>query len=170
MTPHALALLLILLPPADDLPETADPVAWQALKDTADLLELWPRAGPWATSYASELRWCQTYQRCAYGSPPLSDAHRWPSWETADAMVRANEAHLAWLADQPLTRGNVEGWERQAELARWCGLCWQAARDAQNPGQHLAGRRWALKRLRELLGESDFYAGQMPPPFPVRGR
>ena len=165
---HALIISLI-LSSADlaDVGAAAPPEAWQAMKDTAGALELYSPSGNWGVDFGSELRWCQRWAVSLKNAPPLADHHWLPSQEIIKTAIAFNEQHRAWLEMRAAARPWCVGTEHALEQTRRLGLAWTSARDAINEGGQWNERRVSLARLRELIGERAYYAGEMPPWVPV---
>jgi len=170
ISPWSVALLLIMLPPCDDAgtPSTDTTVHFQALKDTAQLLELWPAVGNWG-QYHTEVGWCQRHFRLCYGSPSLGDIHRLPPTPLIEARLEFNEQHESYLLDLRLARmyDGLAIDNRLAENRRLWHI-WSLMRRArtENEPHAWAARRIALLELREMIGEDAYYSGRWGPWVP----
>lgn len=109
---------------------------------------------------------------------PLADCGRFPDGAACQELEDFARGHLAWLdARRPLclTESDEATWRQARTEAQWCFNCWDWAGAAQgNEGDRtttdgrVAGyRRFSLDKLRELLGDDDYFAGRMPPPVPL---
>lgn len=171
MNPFTAALILVMLPPCDDaIPASTDPVTFQALKDTAHLLDLWARPGHWGSDYASEVRWTQTAFRACHDAPHVGDVHRLPPLELIEARIAFSEAHECFLLDLSwqrfYDRERIDA--RMAETRR-LRHAWELMRTARgiNETWDLRRRREALKALREYVGPEAYFAGRWPEWVPV---
>lgn len=101
-------------------------------------------------------------------APMLGDADRLPDRATVAESVRVNRAYrkglevrMVWEADRAdVFRSAVAETDR---LYR----AWDAARDARCEFYYVTVRRQALKRLKYMLGDEDYAAGQMPAYVPA---
>lgn len=163
-------LLILLLPVEPDLPPEADLLTRQALKDTAHLLQLWPRDGVWGEDFGSDLRWCWLTWHEIYGAPPCEDVNRLPSFGVIEQYLGFADAHCAWL-DAQAWRWDYFEQRRREEDAFWCRDFWRLAYAASAPRGDLScgpsWRRALLKRMREYIGEEAYCAGQWPPWVPT---
>lgn len=160
MTPHTLALLLILCPPQDPTPVwEADPGSYQGLKDVGHLLELCDRTqGSWG-SYTSDLPWLQRAIRRVQGTPSLWHVGRLPPKEVVDRAATFAGQHLDWLEHQQLAYP-YRNWEPWLQAAGRHKHFWHSAACAvQQSNSDLAYRREALGAMRDLLGEPAWDAG-----------
>jgi hypothetical protein len=101
-------------------------------------------------------------------APSVSDSLRFPDREAVNEMLSFNRAYRQYID----TRQTVElshWWEHQATLQETEQLyqIWDTVRDARCEYYYVTVRRQALKRLREQLGPSNYYSGQLPPYVPV---
>ncbi len=83
-------------------------------------------------------------------------------WILASRHERAFEATIdnPWV-NEPET---VTAWRSEC---RWRASVWYAVDDVMYHEKTDAGRLRALGRLKELIGESAYYAGQLPNPTPT---
>lgn len=100
-------------------------------------------------------------------APKLADADRFPGAEAVNEAIRFNRAYRKnlevrqqWEADRSdAIRAAVSETDR---LYR----AWDAVRDARCPFYYTTVRRHALKRLKDMVGDEAFAAGEMPPYVP----
>src|SRR5947199_1989182 len=118
--------------------------------------------------FASDLNMLRRrYQELAQ-APALDDCLRFPDRAMVNDLLGFNRAY----------RQHVDV-RQPVELAHWWGLraalqetdqlyqIWDPVRDARCDYYYVTVRRQALKRLRELIGEDDYYAGRLPPVVPL---
>ena len=101
----------------------------------------------------------------------LADADRFPSGAECQAAEDFARLHLRWLEVQAAWSQSGEEdayWRECVAEARWCFDCWDAVgAGAANERPDAAYRLQWLARLRELIGDEDYFAGRLPPPVPV---
>mgnify|MGYP001574119320 FL=1 len=163
------ALILVLLPPDTPFVDPGEStIHLQALKDTAHLLDLWSRDGPWGP-YPTEVRWCQDAHRRVYGAPPLSDAQRLPPREVCIARVKFAldfQNHL-----EAIQGVNLQRWhEIECAIGEARDACelWTRFAEASDVGCSSAGRRSALRIIRDTIGGNAYYSGRWPCHVPIR--
>lgn len=96
--------------------------------------------------------------------PPASDSLRFRVC-SGDALHFSLEFSARCREQAALEPWRAAEWEAIATEADQLRRVWQIAAETQC-GWVLARRR-ALARLRDALGEEDYYAGRMPPTVPV---
>jgi hypothetical protein len=118
--------------------------------------------------FVSDLNLLQRRYHELADAPALGDSLRFPEREAVNEMLSFNRAYRQHID----IRQSVElshWWEHQATLQETEQLyqIWDTVRDARCEYYYVTVRRQALKRLRELLGDDDYYSGQLPPYVPV---
>jgi hypothetical protein len=101
-------------------------------------------------------------------APGVEDSLRFPERTTVNELLAFNRSYRQLLdVRQPLEL--VHGWELRMVLQETDRLyqVWDSVRDARCPYYYVTVRRQALKRLRELIGEESYYAGNLPPCVPL---
>lgn len=118
--------------------------------------------------FASDLTLLQRRHRELAAAPPLGDSLRFPDRESVNEMLSFNRAYRQHI-DVRQSVERAQWWEHQATLQETEQLyqIWDTVRDARCEYYYITVRRQALKRLKELLGEADYYSGQLPPYVPV---
>ena len=107
------------------------------------------------------------YQRLA-GAPPAADTLRFPERRTISDLLAFNRAY-----HRHLSRRRAAGcpWpaEVDAALRETDELyeVWDLLRDARCDAYYVTVRRQALQALRDKLGPTAYYGGQLPPHVPV---
>lgn len=97
--------------------------------------------------------------------PPLSDRDRFPDMIAARTQLECCRLYRDYLYYRRLGSPLWQEchWRAQAQRANYIYQCWDWLHAAQGgEGQGEAYWRKSLGRLRELLGEEDYYAGRMP--------
>ena len=117
---------------------------------------------------------CLVWSLAGPPGSPLADLQRFPSAAVAWPSYRFAVRHCDWLAE---VRDDSDwcAWLDWNGEAWHCRYCWDALADAwdrdpegEYDGSHtLAWRLERLKRLRTMLGETDYFAGRMPPMVPI---
>lgn len=132
--------------------------------DTRELLYVLARPGD-MFSDIQMLR--QRYQELC-DAPPLSDSYRFPNRLVVNEMLVFNRAYKKYLEERrPLEQVNP-GLLRTVMLETdLLYQVWDAVRDARCEYYYVTVRRQALKRLRELVGEDDYFRGRLPPYVPL---
>ena len=111
--------------------------------------------------------------------PQLAESGRLPPARVCAANKRLALEYQAWLEDLASTRDtNAVDWldlrrEAQLHYAVWDWMNAAVGGECGGPGPdgyYLSGepyQRWALQRVRDLLGYDAFYASRWPPPVPL---
>lgn len=109
----------------------------------------------------------QRYQELC-DAPPLSDNYRFPNRLVVNEMLVFNRAYKKYLEERrPLEQVNL-GLLRTVMLETdLLYQVWDEVRDARCEYYYVTVRRQALKRLRELVGEDDYFRGRLPPYVPL---
>lgn len=100
-------------------------------------------------------------------APRLADAARFPDRDAVAEAIRFNRAYRKHLETR-------QAWEADRADAIRVVLCetdrlyrtWDAVRDARCEFYYTTVRRQALKKLKEMVGEEAFAAGELPPYVP----
>jgi len=118
--------------------------------------------------FVSDLNLVRRRYQALADAPTLNDCRRFPDRETVNELLSFNRAYRQHL-----------GLRQPMELARWWDLraalqetdhlyqVWDNVRDARCEYYYVTVRRQALKKLREMIGEDNYYSGQMPPSVPI---
>lgn len=101
------------------------------------------------------------------GAPRLSEAARFPDKDTVNECVRSNRAYrkhldvrLAWEADR------AAGLRLAACETDRLYRVWDGVRDARCEFYYVTVRRAALKKVKEMIGEESYAAGELPSYLP----
>lgn len=103
-------------------------------------------------------RWQQLWN-----APPAADAFRFPGRARVVELLELNQKYRRYLETLSWTE---EVREVVAETDRLQNL-WDLVRDARCNYTYITCRRFALKRIREQLGEEAYYGGDLPPVVPL---
>lgn len=162
---HTIALLLLLAPDLPDLPPASlPPDVYQAVKDVAELLDIYARHGNWQADSASELRWARAAFRSTHDCPPSADACWLPDVALIRGALEFNERYVKHLGATAYPSDDALLVRDEALRLR---CVWELALRAKDAGPAKNDCRLALKWLRERIGEEAYRAGAMPPWVPV---
>jgi hypothetical protein len=102
------------------------------------------------------------------GAPAVLEGERLPDREVVSNYLTLNRSYHQELTDR-LTLDRVHSEEIQAALQETDQLyhIWDTVRDARCKYYYVTVRRQALRDLRDLVGNTAFYSGELPPPLPV---
>jgi hypothetical protein len=175
---HDLLLAVVLLTaPPDTLPAPHDPALCTSLREPLRALAIqWeildPREAPFMLARPEEfpddlnmLR--RRYQELA-DAPSVHDALRFPTRAVVTDYLDFNRSYRRYLdMRQPVDR--ARWWEYQTALEETEQLyhIWDTVRDARCECYYVHIRRRALKSLRSMIGDEDYYAGKLPPYVPL---
>ena len=157
------ALALLLAPDLPDLPGQLPPDVYQAMKDQAELLDLYKRSGNWQADSAKELCWARAALRSTRGAPPSADVCWLPSTSFIESALSFNNQMLTHLAGRQATDDLLLMREEVLQLRN----VWLMAGKARDNESDLSARRKALAAVRDAIGEEAYRAGRLPPWVPV---
>jgi hypothetical protein len=166
--PAYVVLFLVLSPIELPAPHRVSEPYWGALKQTAWDLELTGPRCPWINDFESEVRWVRKNWREAAECPPLADSKRLPPPSLIRKLLGFNAAYRQFLEARREVRRHE--WDEVTEVLGETDRLrevWQAAADASSEDHIWVCRRRALKRLKELIGEEAYDAGNLPPCVPL---
>jgi hypothetical protein len=117
---------------------------------------------------ASDLQLLRRRYRDLADAPVLSDGLRFPDRAVVSELLAFNRAYRQRV-DNCQAVEMVHWWELRETVQETDRLyqVWDTIRDARCEYYYVTVRRQALKRLRELIGEEAYYAGNLPPHVPV---
>lgn len=178
MSAGDLVLAAILLTTAPGVPEPTPPEArWASLREAIHQVAVeWEILDPRETRYVmtrpedfscdlNMLR--RRYQELA-DAPRVADGYRFPDRNTVNELVRFNRAFRKHLDNrQQLETDRAETLRAVMWETDRLYQVWDAVRDARCEFYYVTVRRNALKKLKEMLGEEDYRAGQLPPNVPT---
>jgi hypothetical protein len=101
-------------------------------------------------------------------APPLGDARRFPDRGTSADWLNFNRAYRRHLeARRVIDRDRTAVLKDAGREADHLYQVWDAVREARCDIYYVPVRRVALKRLRDLIGNCDYQAANLPPPVPL---
>lgn len=101
-------------------------------------------------------------------APPLADSLRFPDRAAVTDLLSFNRGYRKMI-DQRQGLAPLHWWEYQEILGEVDRLyqIWDLVRDARCDYYYVTVRRQALKKLRCLIGESQYLDGALPPHVPL---
>jgi hypothetical protein len=160
---------------------TADPAAvkeaFPRLKPALVYVALqWEILDPRETRYVlahaddvvSDLQMLQ--RRCAElkDAPRVADACRFPDRTICNELLSFNRSYRNHVeVRQPLEMGNAYALRTIQREVDYLYQIWDTVRDARCEYYYITVRRQALKRLKDMLGEDDYFAAKLPPHVPL---
>ena len=101
-------------------------------------------------------------------APRLADAGRFPDKAEVQELLSFNRAYRRHLdARQPLEPDRAWDYRQALKETDLLYQVWDAVRDARCEYYYVTVRRQALKRLKNLVGETAYYRAELPPHVPV---
>lgn len=102
------------------------------------------------------------------GFPFIEDSKRFPSREEALNNLAFNAAFVSTLQDlKARYNWRIEELNIISTETKQLADIWDNLKDAQSSYYHINVRRASLAKLRELIGEENYYNGIMPPHVPL---
>ena len=171
-----LAAMLLTVPPGTPAgcPDTAE---WPGLRDAVHQVAVeWEILDPKETRYVltkpedfcTDLNMLRRRRIELADAPRVSDSKRFPDRTTVNELVRFNRCY-----DKHIKRRAVAESDRAAALEvvldenERLYKIWDAVRDSRCDYYYVTVRRQALKKLRDLIGEEAYEAGELPPNVPT---
>jgi hypothetical protein len=177
MTPYDLVLAATLIAAPPGTPEPPPPPErWTGLqaalhKTAVDLEILDERETRYVLARLEDFEGDLDLLRRRYvelaDAPKLADGYRFPDRRSVNEFIRFNRAYRKNLETRQV-------WEAdRADVIRVAVLetdrlykVWDAVRDARCDFYYVTVRRQALMRLKDLLGDEGYAAGELPPYVP----
>ncbi len=173
---YVLAAGLLTTPP--DVPQPAiDSADWPAVQEALQSL-----AVEWeildsrevryvlarAEDFENDLNLLRRRYQDLKDAPRLNDSHRFPDRGTVNDLLAFNRAYRRYLDGRQALEQD-RGQCLRAALKETDSLyqVWDAVRDARCEYYYITVRRQALKRLRQMIGQEAYDAGELPPYVPV---
>jgi hypothetical protein len=117
--------------------------------------------------FVSDLRMLQRRAHDLNQAPRLADAARFPERTIVNELLLLNRAYRQHLENcLPLYPNNVELRAARDEVELLYQV-WDSVRDARCEYYYVHIRRQALKRLHDLMGETDYQNANLPPHVPL---
>jgi hypothetical protein len=138
-------------------------VEWEIL-DVREMKNFLPRP----QDLESDLNLLRRRYQDLKDAPHISDSRRFPERAIINEMLVFNRGFRKHLDDRQLLETDRAAFYRAAvsETDRLYQI-WDAVRDSRCELFYITSRRQALKRLRSLIGQEAYYAGELPPHVPV---
>jgi len=118
--------------------------------------------------FVSDLNLLRRRQRDLSFAPAVSDCTRFPERAIVSDLLAFNRAYRQHVdVRQPVEL--LHWWELRVALQETDRLyqIWDTVRDARCDYYYITVRRQALKRLKEMVGDDAYYAGNLPPCVPL---
>jgi len=101
-------------------------------------------------------------------APPLHDCVRFPPRSAVTPLLAFNRTYRENLEKlKEVERGRLEELESALQEADRLYQIWDDIRDSRCEYYYITVRRQALKRLKTMLGEEAYQAGELPPHVPL---
>ena len=102
------------------------------------------------------------------GAPMLADAQRLPPEAVAAELVRFNRAYSKHIeARCRHETDRAAALQVVLEETKQLWHVWDAVRDSRRDCFYVTARRQSLRKLRDLVGEEAYRAGELPPHVPT---
>jgi len=178
MDPLSMILATALLSAPPDTPEptpTAD--EWQATQAALHAVAIrWEILDPREARYVlarpedfqNDLNLLRRRYKELSDAPLLADNQRFPDRGAVNEMLAFNRAYRRHLdGRQPMETDRATPLQAALRETDKLYQVWDSVRDARCDFYYVTVRRQALKKLRDLLGPDDYYAGKLPPYVPL---
>jgi hypothetical protein len=118
--------------------------------------------------FSADLKLLRRRHRELLDAPPLQDCMRFPDRALVNELLAFNRSYRQHL-DNRQSLEQSSWWElREAvQETERLYIIWDTVRDARCDYYYVTVRRQALKKLRETVGEADYWSGRLPPHVPV---
>lgn len=118
--------------------------------------------------FSSDLRLLQRRYREFLGAPPLHDHMRFPDRAVIANFLAFNRGYRDFLArGRPLALHRMEQLQEAIRETDRLYAIWDTIRDARCDYYYVTVRRQALQRSRDMMGEQNYFTGQLPPHVPL---
>jgi hypothetical protein len=175
MNPLLIAAFALIISPDGSAVPAHDPLLCESVRAVAIKLELLdPREVRYITNNPSDFESDVNLLRRRYGTmgdaPYLCESTRLPDRQfVSEYTIPAIRKYKNYIETEQFFDYPWRSQYYQTILDETETLyqIWDTVRDAKCEYYYVTVRRQALKRLRDLLGPKDYYAGQMPPTLPT---
>jgi hypothetical protein len=118
--------------------------------------------------FAGDLKLLQGRYQDLRAAPLLVDCRRFPDREVVGDLLAFNRLYREGLHNR-LSVDRMHSEDLKAALSETDFLyrVWDKVRDARCEYYYITYRRQALQELREMVGASAYYTGQLPPHIPL---
>lgn len=177
-SPMSYVLAVALMTTPVDVPEPLPEAdAWPALQEALVSVAIdWEILDPRETRYIfarledfeDNLNLIRRRYRELIDAPRLADGQRFPDHRTVNDLLGFNRAYRRYLdARQPIDHDRCDRVRIALKETDVLYQIWDAVRDARCEYYYVTVRRQALKRLRCMLGNDEYLAGNLPPYVPI---
>ena len=171
-----LAAILLTTPPGvPEMPPPAD--QWVGTRDAIHKLAIdWEILDTRETRYimarpedfCSDLNLLRRRYQELVDAPRVTESYRFPDRSAVNDLVKFNRAYRKHLDQRhELEMDRSEALRTVMRETDRLYQVWDAVRDARCEFYYVTVRRQALKKLRDLVGEEAYYAGNLPPNVPT---
>jgi hypothetical protein len=178
MSPSELALAFILLTAPPGAPEAEPPAdQWPSIQKSVHQLAMdWEILDKNETKFilariddfGKDLNILRRRYMELRDVPKVADCDRFPDRQTVADMIKFNRAYRKSLeARLALETDRAEEIRSAIKETDRLYHVWDAVRDARCDYYYVTVRRQALKKLKELIGEEAYAAGELPPNVPT---
>jgi hypothetical protein len=118
--------------------------------------------------FAADLNLLRRRYQELENAPRVGDCQRFPERTAVNDLLAFNRAYRQFIdMRQPVEL--IHWWDLRLAMQETDRLyqIWDTVRDARCDYYYVTVRRQALKHLRELVGEEDYYSGNLPPSVPL---
>jgi hypothetical protein len=101
-------------------------------------------------------------------APAIEDAFRFPERTVVNELLAFNRAYRHYVDIRASIIGpRQDQWIAAREEVDYLYQIWDTVRDSRCEYYYVTVRRQALKKLRDMLGEDNYYRGNLPPYVPI---
>lgn len=172
----AVAFMLLTAPPGFNEPPP-DAARWPAVQAAVQQLAIdWELLDPRETRYilakpeefGLDVNLLRRRHAEFLTAPRLRDAERLPDRHYAGDLIQFNRAFRKTLDQRRvLETDRTDDWLDVIRETDKLHAVWDAVRDARCDFYYVTVRRGALRKLKEMLGEDAWEAGDLPPGIPT---
>jgi len=160
-------ILLIYTPVEPPLPRRVPDCMWKALRRVTAAAQI---VGPheiWRSDFNLEIGYIRSYWDEMASAPPWYDHFRFPPVNVAAECCRLNLAYQDYLANRQLVcRADAEELRSAASEAKMIHSIWRVVQQCTDGTASWVHQRRALHSLKQLIGDEDYHAGNLPPAVP----
>lgn len=120
-----------------------------------------------ADQFVEDLRIVRGRYAKLRNTPRLEDIKRYPSRNTINEFIAFNRNYKQYLEEQMNIYGPREDLRTAKKETDHLYHVWDSLRDARCEYYYVHIRRESIRRLIELVGEDEYFAGNIPPHIPT---